>query len=255
MVSQSVIKSAIKRAESASKISLSIAEKSAAWDKSTVEMTDPERWHCKAAAVQVQTNTDALEKTLHALYGDAMLQGVHEASAASNAKIVSGLTSVTDTLPADYWSTWTPGFGDAATRAADGGMREMLDEAGIRLKGISETTTDDIGNTIAKGLETGRGSADIAKEVTDAVASPARAEMIANTEYCRAMTVANVQTYAENEIQQVEWLAEGDACPECESNADGSPFDLGDAPTPPAHPNCRCALAPIVEGAEEHASI
>lgn len=251
MVSQGQIKTAITKAEKASKSTLSIAEKAAAWDKSDSEMTDAERWHCKAATdVEVKTNTDALEKVYRALYGDAFLQGVHEASVASNVKIVGALTQVTDSLPDDYWSEWKPGFGEAAAKAADGGMREMLDEAGIRLKGISETTTDDIGNTIAKGLESGASSSTIAKEVTDAVASPARAEMIANTEYTRAMTEANVQTYSENEIEQVEWLAEGDACPDCAANADGSPYPLDSAPTPPEHPACRCALSPIVQGAE-----
>lgn len=249
MVSQGQIKTAITKAEKASKSTLSIAEKAAAWDKSDSEMTDAERWHCKAATdVEVKTNTDALEKVYRALYGDAFLQGVHEASVASNVKIVGALTSVTDSLPDDYWNEWKPGFGEAAAKAADGGMKEMLDEVGIKLKGISETTTNDIGNTIARGLESGASSPTIAQEITDSVASSARAEMIAQTEYCRAMSEANVQTYSENEIEEVEWLAEGDACPDCEANADASPYALDDAPRPPEHPNCRCALAPVVKG-------
>lgn len=84
------------------------------------------------------------------------------------------------------------------------------------------------------------------KAVREVVSDPARAEMIANTEYARASTEASAQTYSEANIDQVEWLAEADACDECETNAGASPYALDGGEQPPAHPNCRCALAPVV---------
>jgi SPP1 gp7 family putative phage head morphogenesis protein len=87
----------------------------------------------------------------------------------------------------------------------------------------------------------------VAREVREDVVSPARAETIANTEMNRATTEASVATYAENEVAQVDWLAEADACPECEANAEASPYALSEAPKPPQHPNCRCALSPADE--------
>ena len=44
----------------------------------------------------------------------------------------------------------------------------------------------------------------------------------------KAMTEANLATYAENEVEELEWLAESDACEECKENEEASPIKAGD---------------------------
>lgn len=243
---------------------LSTSEKAAVWEKSTCDLTLRELAYrdgllkageedlAAAAARQAldpsAANTEALEAALKALYGDGLLQGAHDAAQAVSGAVAESLKGVEASVPDSYWSEWKPGYGQAAANAADGGMRDMLDEAGIRIKGITESATDRIGSVVSEGLGRGDSTQAVAKAVRDEIESPARAQTIADTEYARSMTTASVGTYEAAEVEQVEWMAEDDACPECADNADGSPYPLGDAPQPPQHPNCRCALAPIVAG-------
>jgi NAD+--asparagine ADP-ribosyltransferase len=59
-----------------------------------------------------------------------------------------------------------------------------------------------------------------------------------------------METYKELGVEKKEFMAEADACPECEENQDAGAiaiddeFPNGDVPV---HPNCRCAIAPVSE--------
>ena len=235
------------------------AAKAQAWDKSLSDMTLAELQHTSKSAASeaaelivrkvleaAKGRTDAMSAALRDLYGDAFLQGSYDAAHAAGATIASSLAHVSESPPATYWDTWTPGYGGAAAQAADGKMAEALSKLDINIQGMTDTSIERIGNQVAAGLEKGLSIQETAKEVTQVVGDPARAEMIANTEMCRASTTASEQTYEEAGVEQVEWMAEADACPDCEANEDGNPYDLDSAPSPPEHPNCRCALAPIV---------
>lgn len=61
-------------------------------------------------------------------------------------------------------------------------------------------------------------------------------------------TVDNVrqQAYEQYKVKQVVWLAtlDGRTCKVCANNEANSPYDLGKAPSAPAHPKCRCVLTP-----------
>jgi len=257
-------------AAQAARPELSATEKAAAWDKSTAEMTLRELALRElayrdrllkageedlAAAVARQAlgpsaaNTQALEDALRALYGDSLLQGAHDAAQAVGGAVPAALKDIASAPSSSYWNEWKPGYGQAAAQAADGGMRDMLDEAGIRIQGITDSATDRIGNVISEGLARGDSTQTVAKAVQDEIESPARAEVIANTEYARAMTTAAEQTYEEAGVEQEEWMAEDDACPDCLENEAASPVKVGeDWPNGPVpvHPNCRCAQAPVV---------
>lgn len=204
----------------------------------------------KPAALKVledgKGSTAELEKVLSDLHGDAYLQGAHEAATATNGDVPAFLRPVVEGMPDDYWDKWKPGFADAAVKDADGGLKELLDQADVTIKGLTDSAIDRMGNVLADGLARGDSFQTTAKAVTDIVADPARADVIANTEFARAMSAANVDTYAANGVEQVDWIAEDDACQACLDNEDGSPYDLGDAPTVPEHPDCRCAVGPHV---------
>jgi SPP1 gp7 family putative phage head morphogenesis protein len=195
-------------------------------------------------------NPEALKSVLTKLYGDAALQGAHEAAHAAGGVVVSSLQSVTAELPDDYWDKWQPGWGEAAAQDADGGLRTLLDNAEITIKGLNDSAIDRMGNVIATGLANGDSVGATAKAAQVIVADPARASMIADTEYARAMTVTSLETYVSNNVAQLEWLAEGDACADCQDNADASPIAASDDwpnGDVPVHPNCRCAIAPYFE--------
>ena len=218
---------------------------------SSVQKADTPTDPIAAAAAKAlgSGDTSALARLLPSLYGDAYLQGAHEAAHAAGGTIVASLKGVTAQLPDDYWNQWTPGYGEAAAKTADGGLARLLDDANVTIKGVEGSATDRLGNDIAAGIARGDSVDVIAQSVMESVADPQRAWLIADTETARAMTAANLDTYAQNGVEQVEWLAEDDACPECEDNADASPIALGDDwpnGDVPVHPACRCAIAPYV---------
>jgi SPP1 gp7 family putative phage head morphogenesis protein len=222
-------------------------------DQPVAKDIDPAIAAARAASAKAlagkAANSAELKKILYRLYGDSFLQGTHEAAQAAGGSIVSSLQGVSG-MPEDYWSKWTPGYGEAAAKAADGGMREMLDAADITIKGMTDTTIDEIGNTIADGLAKGDSYEATGKAVREMIGEVNRSETIANTEYARASTEASMETYKELGVEKKEFMAEADACPECEENQDAGAiaiddeFPNGDVPV---HPNCRCAIAPVSE--------
>jgi SPP1 gp7 family putative phage head morphogenesis protein len=206
----------------------------------------------RAAAVEILgkgAKPSELKSVLTMLYGDSFLQGTHDAAQAAGGKIAASLQGVTG-WPGDYWDAWKPGYGQAASQAADGGMRALLGRADITIQGLTDTSIDQIGNTIADGLRKGDSYEVTSKAVREAVGDPKRAGMIADTEYARATTTASLETYQQNGVEKLEWMAEGDACPECEENAAASPIAIGDDwpnGDVPVHPWCRCAIAPVID--------
>jgi len=89
--------------------------------------------------------------------------------------------------------------------------------------------------------------------LSQALASAAAAEMVAQTEITRAVAAAAIDVYKAAGYHEVIWVVEDDnACAVCKANARsgphvyGSPFPSG-AISPPEHPHCRCALLPYGE--------
>ena len=152
------------------------------------------------------------------------------------------------TLPLDYWSTWQPGYGEAAAKVADGGLQTLLDNAGQTIQGVTATTMGRLGDVISQGLAAGDPVSTTANNALAILADPAQATMVANTEYARAMTETSMDTYQANGVAQISWLAEDDACELCQENEDASPIGIDDDwpnGSVPAHPSCRCAVAPV----------
>lgn len=194
-----------------------------------------------------------LKAVLGDLWGDAGLQGANGAAEAANGVMLASLQGVVRELPDDYWSDWRPGWGQAAARAADGGLARLLDEADVTIRGITGTTLDRLGNVIAEGVQAGDSVDKIGRAARAIVADPQRAWLIADTEAARAMTATSMDTYRANGVPQLDWLLQDDACDLCQENADAAPLPVdGDWPNgpPPVHPRCRCALAPNLDRGE-----
>src|SRR6202453_1151811 len=147
---------------------LSLEEKADAWSLSEDEMSSAQLAYVSKAAggdaaviaavkkaLKNKASIKELVKVLRELYGDSMLAASHDAAHAAGGTIAASLGDVSKDVPKDYWSNWKPGFGEAADKAADGGMRAMLDKAELTIKGLSDTTVDRIGNKVAEGLAKG----------------------------------------------------------------------------------------------------
>ena len=79
-----------------------------------------------------------------------------------------------------------------------------------------------------------------------------RVQTLTRTVVNTASNTGAADAYAANAdiLSGMEWLAARDerACSQC-SALNGTVYKLGDTTRPPAHPNCRCALAPVVDPA------
>ncbi|USN14468.1 putative morphogenesis protein [Janthinobacterium phage vB_JliS-Donnerlittchen] len=77
------------------------------------------------------------------------------------------------------------------------------------------------------------------------------AEMIARTAVNHVSTAARQETWNANSdiIKGVRWVAtlDGRTSPVCQSR-DGQVYPINKGPRPPAHPNCRSTVAPVLDG-------
>jgi 8-oxo-dGTP pyrophosphatase MutT (NUDIX family)/phage portal protein BeeE len=179
----------------------------------------------------VQPST--LEQVITNAWADAYHSGIMAA------KVQMG-----DTPP--NWGTWTPGMTDANQITALG-WKEALQNAGITLKEITDTTVNRLAYKIADGVNAGDPSDVIGRALNDVLDDPVRSLMIAQTETARMLTDAAMAQYQALGVAQWTWVTSAGACPEVCSPKDGLHFPVGESLIP-AHPYCRCAAAPYIEG-------
>ncbi|MFH6786307.1 MULTISPECIES: phage portal protein [Methylobacterium] len=126
---------------------------------------------------------------------------------------------------------------------------------------IDETTRESLRETIVSGLARNIGSDAIADEIEASYAfSAERALTIAETEVAAVNGQASLESYHAARHAGVgvkkAWWAENGCCAACQANAEAGPIDLDDEfpsgdETTPAHPKCRCVVAPVVEDGPE----
>lgn len=141
---------------------------------------------------------------------------------------------------------------------------EIIDKLARKVTNVNATTKDKIRKAIEDGITGDFSINEIAYGNTDqtykgiagvfAEAIGYRAELIARTETIGAYSEASYETYKDLGVESKEWITAGDdrvsdACLINEGEgaigvdevfADGSMY-------PPAHPNCRCSILPVVE--------
>lgn len=120
---------------------------------------------------------------------------------------------------------------------------------------IDETTREGLNKLVTEAEQSGWSNDKLAKAISESYAfSDERAELIARTETANADVWGNMTAYERSGlIESKKWLvAQSDYCPVCEANGiDGviafdSPFASG-VFHPPAHPNCRCDVVPVLK--------
>lgn len=129
----------------------------------------------------------------------------------------------------------------------------VLDRLAKEVTAVAETTRDQIRGLVDQANENGWSVETLARNIRDQteIESRRRALVVARTESASAYSQGSILAYQESGVVSgTEWLTAGDACPICDP-LDGVVTDLGGEypgglAFPPAHPNCKCALAPVV---------
>jgi hypothetical protein len=201
------------------------------------------------AIINIRPNLEPLKSVVDKLWAEGLALGY---TAAGEALIEAQEAKKADTTSVVDWSKWKAGDEAASLVAKKPGLMNLLRQAqGFTWKSFSDATLNDLGNSIGEAIALGLDAKRSARNIMNHVASPARALTIAITEQNRAISYATSVRYREAGVQQMEWLV-FDPCKICAQNANqvvniGQQFASGDQ-RPPAHPNCRCALAPVIPG-------
>jgi len=140
---------------------------------------------------------------------------------------------------------------DALEISAADWAREYV---GDLITGIDDTTKERVRSTVANWIEAGEAFPELEKRMMDVFDSEWRARTVAVTETTRAFAYAREQTWsASRVIKKKQWQTANDelVCPICgplqgEIRRIGSSFS-GGIDNPPAHPNCRCWIVPVVD--------
>jgi len=119
---------------------------------------------------------------------------------------------------------------------------------------VNKTTKDKLRKALGEGIAGGEGVSELSERVSGVfkTRTKAEAERIARTEVISASNGAELEAYKQSGvIEKKEWLAEPDACEICAA-LDGEVVKLnkmfsGGFDFPPAHPNCKCTILPVIE--------
>jgi SPP1 gp7 family putative phage head morphogenesis protein len=117
------------------------------------------------------------------------------------------------------------------------------------IKGLTNDVSKRLSRTLVEGYSKGETIDQLTKRVQEAGAfSKNRAITIARTETLRVGNAAAVERFKSYNIERVEFVAAEDerTCEECAS-LHGKKYDIGDEPSLPIHPNCRCTYVAVVE--------
>ncbi len=141
---------------------------------------------------------------------------------------------------------------DMLSQANDRAARWAEDEAASLVHDLTDSTRQMLAGTIAAAMDDGATNDEIADAIGDAFGlSESRADTIARTETAFADVAGNVDAYKESGVvDALEWVASEGDCDICE-DLDGKTAALGDPfpggyDGPPAHPNCRCDVLPVL---------
>ena len=118
---------------------------------------------------------------------------------------------------------------------------------------VNETTKKQLRKELGEGIAEGEGVPELSERVSGVFKKRRKyeTERIARTEVISASNGAELDAYKQSGvIEKKEWLTEAGACGIC-SSLNGEVVGLkemfsGGFDTPPAHPNCRCTILPVI---------
>ena len=200
------------------------------------------------ARIHINVDKRLLTDALKRLYADGWVLG-NTAARYTLAHLLRNKAIEAPRVGVVDWNTWTPGNQAAAQLLSPkGGLRSLMDNAGVTIDGISNTKLDRIGTVLSRALVEGVTPSRVAILVDQVIDDPQQALVIAQTEMSRAVVQSELEQYRDSGVEMLEWLV-ADPCEECAENEDASPISIeeswpnGDAPV---HPNCMCDIAPYI---------
>ncbi len=111
---------------------------------------------------------------------------------------------------------------------------------------IAQRVRDDVTDMIVQG----KGISQVRRRLMeDFSAAYSDADRLVRTEAAYVRNQAALTRYRQNGRRKVRWItgeSDGRECAVCRER-DGQEYDIDAAPRLPAHPNCRCCYAPVVE--------
>lgn len=132
---------------------------------------------------------------------------------------------------------------ERAITAKAGGFSDLLGRAKTIVAGVIGRLRTLIASALSQD------SATTPEDVVTRVASYLP-ETVAETEVHSGVEQSAAEVLQENDVAQVMWVTQPDACPVCLVNEAQGPINLGEAfqsgdVTPPAHPRCKCNVMPV----------
>lgn len=115
---------------------------------------------------------------------------------------------------------------------------------------IAQRVRDDVTDMIVQG----KGISQVRRRLMeDFSAAYSDADRLVRTEAAYVRNQAALARYRQNGRRKVRWItgeSDGRECAVCRER-DGQEYDIDAAPRLPAHPNCRCCYAPVVEAGKD----
>lgn len=129
-------------------------------------------------------------------------------------------------------------------------LRTLYRRQFTELEGITRETSRTVSRTLSDSLASGDGPYDAARGLNDRIDAYGitNARRTARTELARSYNHAAAGRYEQHGVEKVEVLTY-EPCSTCEALAAGGPYTVQEARgliPGNTHPNCRCALSPIV---------
>lgn len=143
---------------------------------------------------------------------------------------------------------------DLSFELSNPAVQRVLGKLAKKVRGVADTTRDEIRALVGRQADEGWSVDDLAQHIAGLAetSAPTRAMLIARTETATAYSQGSLLAYQEsNVVAGTEWLV-SDPCPICAA-LEGKTADLGEEfddgiDAPPAHPACKCAVAPVLKG-------
>lgn len=169
-------------------------------------------------------------------------------------------SALADLLRAFYEALIEAAFADAADDGVEVSfslendyVQGVLDQLAKDVTSVAASTKDEIAALVGMQAKEGWSMERLGREIRDkgAIASRSRALTIARTESARGYTEGSRAAFrASGVVDRVKWLIGPDSCDLCQA-LDGKIVGLDEAfadgiTGPPAHPNCTCAISPVL---------
>jgi len=220
---------------------------------------DEEAIAARASTVLESLDWDEVWGDMPDVVADSMSKAAEDGVATAGKDLQRRTGRVITGVSTDFANEY--GIEYAATRGAEmiGKRRtkdgKLVDNPDARWA-ITDQTRKDVLDLITQAMQDGWSNDRLADEIQGAYAfSAERAEVIARTETALADSQGNIAAWKKSGVvKKKRWLtAEDDlVSEECAANGKQGPIDMdedfesGDTAAP-AHPNCRCAVSPVIE--------